>query len=93
MQDGRVTQYSLAEPTANRLGPDAGETRRTRSDSRHDGPPVPIAATDLDGYIEAQVHGGVSLETHVDAVVLDPSFRDTSVETTYTPLPTGRAFP
>jgi len=35
---------------------------------------------DLDGYIEAQVHGGVSLETDVDSVVLDPSFGDTSVE-------------
>ena len=35
---------------------------------------------DLDGYIEAQVHGGVSLDTDVEAVVLDPSFRDTAVE-------------
>ena len=35
---------------------------------------------DLDGYIEAQVHGGVSLETDVAAIVLDPSFRATSVE-------------
>ncbi len=35
---------------------------------------------DLDGYIEAQVHGGVSLETDVEAVALDPSFRATAVE-------------
>ena len=35
---------------------------------------------DLAGYIEAQVHGGVSLETDVEAVALDPSFRDTAVE-------------
>ena len=35
---------------------------------------------DLDGYIEAQVHDGVTLETDVEAVVLDPSFRDTAVE-------------
>jgi hypothetical protein len=35
---------------------------------------------DLDGYIEAQVHGGVSVDTDVEAVVLDPSFRHTSVE-------------
>ena len=34
----------------------------------------------LNGYIETQVHGGVSLEEDVDAVVLDPSFRNTSVE-------------
>jgi hypothetical protein len=35
---------------------------------------------DLDGYVEAQVHGGVSLETDVDAIVLDPSFRNRPVE-------------
>lgn len=35
---------------------------------------------DLDGYVEAQVHGGVWLETDVEAVVLDPSFRNTAIE-------------
>lgn len=35
---------------------------------------------DLDGYIEAQVHGGVSLEADVESVVLDPSFRGTGIE-------------
>lgn len=34
---------------------------------------------DLDGYIEAQVHEGVSLAEDVEAVVLDPSFRGTTV--------------
>lgn len=35
---------------------------------------------DLHGYIEAQIHGGVSLEADVESVVLDPSFRDTTIE-------------
>jgi hypothetical protein len=35
---------------------------------------------DLDGYVEAQVHGGVSLESDVEAVVLDPSFQHSAVE-------------
>lgn len=35
---------------------------------------------DLDGYIEAQVHGGVSLRDDVAAIVVDPSFQATSVE-------------
>jgi Protein of unknown function (DUF3626) len=34
----------------------------------------------LDDYIEAQVHGPVRLEVDVEALVLDPSFRGTSVE-------------
>jgi hypothetical protein len=34
----------------------------------------------LDNYIEAQVHGVVSLGDDVDAIVLDPSYRDTPVE-------------
>mmetsp|Transcript_23561 Transcript_23561/g.58713 ORF Transcript_23561/g.58713 Transcript_23561/m.58713 type:complete len:363 (-) Transcript_23561:263-1351(-) len=36
-------------------------------------------ARDLDHYIEAQVHGEVKLERDVDALVADPSFKDTSV--------------
>ncbi len=42
-----------------------------------------VAATParrLDGYLEAQVHGGVDLSTDVDALVLDPSFTGTRVE-------------
>ncbi len=34
----------------------------------------------LDDYIEAQVHGPVRLDTHVEALVLDPCYRGTSVE-------------
>lgn len=34
----------------------------------------------LDDYIEAQVHGPVSLEHHAEALVLDPSYRGTAVE-------------
>ncbi|MGW6140083.1 DUF3626 domain-containing protein [Streptomyces sp. NPDC055140] len=35
---------------------------------------------DLDDYIEAQVHGPVRLNGHVEAVVLDPCYRDSPVE-------------
>ena len=34
----------------------------------------------LDDYVEAQVHGVVDLATDVEAIVLDPRFRGTSVE-------------
>jgi hypothetical protein len=34
----------------------------------------------LDGYIEAQVHGGVDLTTDVEAIVLDPSFTGADTE-------------
>ena len=34
----------------------------------------------LDGYIEAQVHGGVDLATDVEAIVVDPSFAGTNTE-------------
>ncbi|MGF1596024.1 MAG: DUF3626 domain-containing protein [Acidimicrobiales bacterium] len=37
------------------------------------------ASRDLDGYIEVQVHGGVSLANDVEAVVVDPSFCGTDV--------------
>lgn len=37
------------------------------------------AARDLDGYVEAQVHGGVALTDDVVALVADPSFRGTDV--------------
>lgn len=35
---------------------------------------------DLDDYIEAQVHGPVLPNCHVEALVLDPSYQDTAVE-------------
>ena len=35
------------------------------------------ASRRLDGYVEAQVHGGVDLACDVDAIVLDPSFAET----------------
>lgn len=35
---------------------------------------------DLDRYVEAHVHGAVRFDTHVEAVVLDPSFVGTTVE-------------
>lgn len=34
----------------------------------------------LDGYVEAQFHGGLDLSDDVEAIVLDPSFRHTDVE-------------
>ena len=37
-------------------------------------------ARSLDGYLEAQVHGGVDLRSDVESIVLDPSFRGTAVE-------------
>jgi hypothetical protein len=42
------------------------------------------ASRDLDGYVEAQVHGGVDLTDDVEAMVLDPSFRGSDVEQTLT---------
>ena len=56
------------------LGPDAlravlnGEYRLAR------------ASRDLDGYVEIQIHGGVSLVDDVEAVIVDPSFRGTDIE-------------
>jgi hypothetical protein len=34
----------------------------------------------LDGYVEAQVHGGIDLSADVRDIVLDPSYRGTDVE-------------
>ena len=39
----------------------------------------PVRARELDGYVEAQVHGGVSLAGDVTEFVVDPSFSDTAV--------------
>jgi hypothetical protein len=52
---------------------------------------IEIAAADgqdvLDDYIEAQVHGLVRLDRDVEALVLDPSYRDTAVEAAARLLP------
>lgn len=34
----------------------------------------------LDTYVEAHIHGAINLSTDVSAIVLDPSFRNTTVE-------------
>lgn len=39
-----------------------------------------FASRDLDGYMEIQIHGAVTLNDDVEAVVLDPSFRGGNVE-------------
>jgi hypothetical protein len=41
----------------------------------------------LNDYIEAQVHGGVTLDGHVEALVLDASYRGTPVEAAARLLP------
>ncbi|MGN6413096.1 DUF3626 domain-containing protein [Flexivirga sp.] len=41
----------------------------------------------LDDYVEAHVHGHIELATDVEAMVLDPSFRGTTVETASRQLP------
>lgn len=42
---------------------------------------------DLDNYVEAHVHGVVDLATDVEALVLDPVYRGTSVESDAAALP------
>lgn len=68
---------SFLEPT------DFGTTTRMRL--------VELALADdqdaLDDYIEAQVHGPVRLARDVEAVVLDPCYRDTPVEDAARRLP------
>jgi hypothetical protein len=44
---------------------------------RRDGP-----GRELDGYIEAHVHGGISLAEDVESIVLDPSFASSDIEAT-----------
>lgn len=56
------------------LGPDAAD--RFLSGAIQTGG----AARLLDPYVEVQVHGGVSLETDVVAIVVDPSLRSSSVQ-------------
>jgi hypothetical protein len=41
--------------------------------------PTAVVARSLDGYVEAQIHGGVDLTADVEAVVVDPSFAGTEV--------------
>ncbi len=52
---------------------------------------IDLAAADdrdaLDDYIEAHVHGAVRLDRDVEALVLDPCFRDTTVESLARALP------
>jgi hypothetical protein len=53
---------------------------------------IDLAADDrhqdaLDDYIEAQVHGPVVLEHHAEALILDPSYRQTAVEVAARRLP------
>ena len=45
------------------------------------------ATEDLDNYVEAHVHGVVDLATDVEALVLDPVYRGTSVEEDAAALP------
>ena len=44
------------------------------------GDPPAEPARALDGYVEAQVHGGISIADDVAEIVLDPSFRRTPTE-------------
>ncbi len=44
----------------------------------HPPPPSGLPGRSLDDYVETQVHGAVDLATDVEAVVLDPAFRDTA---------------
>lgn len=52
---------------------------------------IAVAAADdkdpLDDYIEAHVHGVVDLERDIEALVLDPCYRDTPTETAARRLP------
>ncbi|QWF81924.1 DUF3626 domain-containing protein [Amycolatopsis sp. CA-230715] len=48
---------------------------------------VADSADPLDDYVEAQVHGTVSLSRDVEALVLDPCFRGTEVEELASALP------
>ncbi|WP_395812551.1 DUF3626 domain-containing protein [Archangium minus] len=52
---------------------------------------IPLAEADdkdlLDDYIEAHVHGPLSLERDVEALVLDPCYRGTSIEVSARRLP------
>lgn len=41
----------------------------------------------LDNYIEAHIHGPVFLESDIEALVLDPSYRNTSIESMARNLP------
>lgn len=41
---------------------------------------VDFSGDPLDAYIEAQVHGGVSVEDDIDALVLDPIYKGTSID-------------
>ncbi|MEC3981269.1 DUF3626 domain-containing protein [Amycolatopsis sp. H20-H5] len=46
-----------------------------------------IASADSDHHIEAHVHGALRLNRDIEAVVLDPSYRGTEIETAAAALP------
>lgn len=62
---------SVFEPAAVHGPEEAAELIAQAGDGDHDL---------LDRYVEAHVHGGVSLSRDVEAVVLDPCYRGTAVE-------------
>lgn len=53
----------------------------TSATESHGGGPRGIPSDPLDGYVEAQVHGPVTLEQDVEALVLDPCYRGTVIQT------------
>ena len=45
------------------------------------GPPqIPMLGRALDSFVEAQVHGDVSLYANVEALVVDPSYKESKIE-------------
>ncbi|MEH0934097.1 DUF3626 domain-containing protein [Micromonospora psammae] len=59
-------------------GMDAGRLVRTLLSRRERAARRP-AGRALDDYVEAQIHGGVALGRDVEALVVDPSFRETDI--------------
>ncbi len=70
----------LLEEAASGNGLDRGMTITDLLAAIDTGGPAERPARKLEGYVEAQIHGGLSLREDVDAVVLDPSFAGTDVE-------------
>ncbi len=75
---GLAEQAQRGELLGRRLGGD-DLLQVLEGNHRSNGP-----ARNLDGYIEAQVHGGVSLGDDVEMIVLDPSFHGSAVESDIT---------
>lgn len=64
--------------------PDSAQQPTNFGTARHFelfGPAAERGADMLDGYIEAHVHGVIELDTDVEAIVLDPCFGGTAIET------------